>query len=311
MYKLNGTIVLKNLLNKKVRILQTGCFLDPKSYMFMPQLFQYFLPSCFTYEVVDKNSPADICIFSICMNDKALLRKNEINILISIENLPHWNWHLHYTKYHDFNNDMVDIFFYNHKYIVKNTEKYLMIPTVIPRVEYFKQVENKIYFKETPFKEKKFAFIINSSLLNKPIMEKCKSILQKYGEVDTIANYRRELQGTHIYNHPKFLELFNRFKFIICIENSPGDGYITEKIFNCFLAKTIPIYNGCDITSHYINRNSYFNAFTLENNIDKLLLLRDNETKYNNFVSIPKISTSFMEQNAKELLTKRILTNKQ
>ena len=307
----NVNDIQKNLLNKRVRILQTGCFLDPKSYMFMPQLFQYFLPSCFNYTVVDKNSPADICIFSICMDDKSLLRKNEINILISIENLPHWNWHLHYTKYHEYDNDMVDIFFYNHKYKVEITDKYLMIPTVISRVEYFKQVENTLLFKETPFKEKKFAFIINSSLLNKPIMEKCKAILQQYGEVDTIANYRHELNGTHIYNDPRFLEVFNRFKFIICVENSHGDGYITEKIFNCFLAKTVPIYNGCDITPHYINRNSYFNAYTLENNIDKLLILRDNETKYNEFVSLPKISTSFSEQNTKELLTKRILKNKQ
>lgn len=311
MEKCYGTAIEEKIVDKKVRILQTGCFLDPKSYMFMPQLFQYFLPSCFNYEIVDKDSQADICIFSICMDDKTLLRKNEINILISIENLSHWNWHLHYTKYHDFNNDMVDIFFYNHKYKLEDKDNYLMIPTIIPRVLYFKQVENKILFEETPFNEKKFAFIINSSLLNKPIMEKCKAILQRYGEVDTIANYRNELNGTYIYNDPRFLKVFNRFKFIICVENSPGDGYITEKIFNCFLAKTIPIYNGCDITPHYINRNSYFNAFTLENNIDKLLLLRDNEKKYNEFISLPKISSSFKDQNANELLTKRILKNKQ
>ena len=57
--------------------------------------------------------------------------------------------HLHYTKYHDFNNDMVDIFFYNHKYKLEDKDNYLMIPTIIPRVLYFKQVENKILFEET------------------------------------------------------------------------------------------------------------------------------------------------------------------
>ena len=306
MDRFNDNITKKEPIVKRVRILQTGCFLNNKKYTFMPQLFEYFLPLCFQYKIVDIDEPADICIFSVCLNDKTLLRKNEINIFISIENLPHWNWHLHYTKYGEYGNDMVDIYFYNHKYKVEQTSKYLMVPTVISRMDYYKKVENTISFKETPFKEKKFAFIINTSLLNKPMMEKCKHLLQKYGEVDTILNYRNELNGTHIYNHPKFLEVFNRFKFIICVENSNIDGYISEKIFNCFHAKTIPIYNGCDITPYYFNKDCYINAFKIEQYVELIISLRDDEEKYNEFVNRPKISSTYTNQNVPDLLTKKL-----
>jgi hypothetical protein len=47
-------------------------------------------------------------------------------------------------------------------------------------------------------------------------------------------------------------EVLSRYRFNICYENAYGiDGYITEKIFDCFLAGTVPIYLGArNITAH-------------------------------------------------------------
>ena len=46
-------------------------------------------------------------------------------------------------------------------------------------------------------------------------------------------------------------EVMNGFKFALCFENCAFPGYVTEKIFDCFLAGCIPIYFGapniCDI----------------------------------------------------------------
>jgi glycosyltransferase involved in cell wall biosynthesis len=40
-------------------------------------------------------------------------------------------------------------------------------------------------------------------------------------------------------------QLFEKFQFSIIIENSKQTNYFTEKIMDCLLAKTIPIYYGC------------------------------------------------------------------
>jgi hypothetical protein len=45
------------------------------------------------------------------------------------------------------------------------------------------------------------------------------------------------------------LTTMNGFKFSICFENCSFPGYVTEKIFDCFLAGCIPVYYGApDIT---------------------------------------------------------------
>ena len=42
------------------------------------------------------------------------------------------------------------------------------------------------------------------------------------------------------------------YMFSICPENSRQSGYYTEKIVDCFIAKTIPIYRGCtDLNRHF------------------------------------------------------------
>ena len=57
-----------------------------------------------------------------------------------------------------------------------------------------------------------------------------------------------------VNNKIKFLE---SYKFSIAMENSEGDGYISEKIVDSFLAGTIPIYYGDYMIDEYINPKSY------------------------------------------------------
>lgn len=46
-------------------------------------------------------------------------------------------------------------------------------------------------------------------------------------------------------------ETMSRYKFAICFENARWPGYITEKIFDCFLVGTVPVYLGAtDVESH-------------------------------------------------------------
>jgi len=56
------------------------------------------------------------------------------------------------------------------------------------------------------------------------------------------------------------LELLQRYKFNICIENAKNyHGYITEKIFDSFRAGCIPIYSGPPNIHDYIPSNCFIN----------------------------------------------------
>jgi hypothetical protein len=47
------------------------------------------------------------------------------------------------------------------------------------------------------------------------------------------------------------------YKFSIAMENSEGDGYMSEKIIQSFMAGTIPIYYGDYMIDEFINPKSY------------------------------------------------------
>jgi alpha(1,3/1,4) fucosyltransferase len=62
--------------------------------------------------------------------------------------------------------------------------------------------------------------------------------------------------------------------FSICYENAQNiDGYITEKIFDCFFAKCIPIYWGPQNISSFIPENTFINRKLFKNDQELLTYL--------------------------------------
>ena len=51
--------------------------------------------------------------------------------------------------------------------------------------------------------------------------------------------------GSNPFLGPRKTQLFETFQFSIIIENAKQRNYFSEKIMDCLLAKTIPIYYGC------------------------------------------------------------------
>lgn len=79
---------------------------------------------------------------------------------------------------------------------------------------------------------------------------------------------RRTLWWKYLLNYPAIMRVYkgstenkhntlSNYKYSICFENSEMSGYITEKIFDCFYAGTVPIYYGAPDISYFINPNSY------------------------------------------------------
>lgn len=82
------------------------------------------------------------------------------------------------------------------------------------------------------------------------------------------------------------LKTLSQYKFCICYENQKNiKGYITEKIFDCFFAGTIPIYWGAENISKYIPGNCYIDRRDFNDNHEILDYLLDfDEKKYSDYI---------------------------
>jgi hypothetical protein len=246
------------------------------------KFLQLFLPSIYSYQIVNHTDNADICFVDVSHENNNLLRNNEVNILYCIENLSVGRgWYAFYNSFGRYN-PKIDIYLYNDISIkTENT-----IPIINKRIEYFKKMETLINIDNVPFKDKKFCLFVskNNLNINKNSIIKMLSTIDK---VDFINMYDDILLDKSCYNDETLLKIFNQYKFIVCFENSKTDGYITEKIFNVFLAKAIPIYDGAPNITSFIDPNSFiaFDGSIMVN----IYLLNNNETKYNEMINSNKI----------------------
>lgn len=60
------------------------------------------------------------------------------------------------------------------------------------------------------------------------------------------------------------LEVLSQYNFSLCFENMPLQGYITEKIFDCLYAGTVPVYWGAPDVAQYIPRDCWIDATQFE-----------------------------------------------
>lgn len=56
---------------------------------------------------------------------------------------------------------------------------------------------------------------------------------------------------------PGKLEVMSNYRFAICYENGIMNGYITEKIFDCFFAQCVPVYWGAPNITTFIPANTF------------------------------------------------------
>jgi len=84
--------------------------------------------------------------------------------------------------------------------------------------------------------------------------------------------------------------------FSICPENSSEENYLTEKIMDCFLTMTVPIYRGCSNFEKYFNPNGVIffsdiddlirkvNALTPHDYFSRMAAMQENFNKAHNLM---------------------------
>lgn len=119
-----------------------------------------------------------------------------------------------------------------------------------------------------------------SNLIRNKILNKLDNIFK----IDYAGNYKNnvpKIGGS--YNSKEMLDFISQYKFIITMENTKQETYITEKIVNGFLANVIPIYWGSNNVFDYFNEDRFIN---IPNDSDEAVqnaanyiieLMKDNE----------------------------------
>ena len=249
------------------------------------QALEMFLPNEYTYQIVDEAEPADICIVGIQHTDNSLLRSNEYNIFLSVENFSVGRSHYqHWNKFGRKSNPMISTYIYND---IPHPLEHI-IPTVYYRIKYFntinpqfEQIRNSV-----PFEQKKFCLFTSRNGLNSN-KHTAVNQLSQLGEIDFLDKYDAFLKDKSCYNSPELISLYSQYKFIICFENSTTPGYVTEKIFNVFLSGTIPIYDGAPNITDYINPHAFIQYNTTAI-LSKISMIMQSEELYNAIVSKEK-----------------------
>lgn len=63
------------------------------------------------------------------------------------------------------------------------------------------------------------------------------------------------------------------YKFVLALENAVFPGYITEKIFDAFFARTIPVYRGAPDIATYIPHDTFINLAEFKNIEEAILYM--------------------------------------
>ncbi len=88
------------------------------------------------------------------------------------------------------------------------------------------------------------------------------------------------------YSGKEKLSVLKKYRFCICFENThTTKGYITEKIFHCFAAGTVPVYWGPDNIENYIPLDSFIDYRDFQSDEELYLVLKSmSKTVYEDYI---------------------------
>lgn len=127
--------------------------------------------------------------------------------------------------------------------------------------------------------------------------------LEKRGiHIDYAGLYKNNVPRiTHDYHSEEFKNIVSEYKFIVTMENTKQETYITEKILHGFTSGIIPIYWGSDNITDYFNEDRFINVkningSTINEIADRILEIINDDNKYLEIVNQPIYKTGKLER---------------
>ena len=140
--------------------------------------------------------------------------------------------------------------------------------------------------------------------------------LEKKIKIDYGGSYKNNINRFEdTYISPNFINRVSEYKFIVSMENSREETYITEKILQGFLAGSIPVYWGSSRICDYFNKERFLQlneineTFIIINKIEEII---NDETKFLEIVNKPIFNNNKLERDINEIAKdiKNLIFNK-
>ena len=256
----NDTLKDRKIYKKKISLYSVDLF-DPKGHKLW---IHRKLKAKFRIKF-DKNNP-DYLIYNTFGNEHLNRKyKNSIKIAIFTENkIP----------------DLSEVDYAIGQAHISYLDRYFKFPIFIWFFKRFKKIREKLL--NNPKRTKFCAAVISNGGEDK-FRTKFIDELNKYKKIDMGGKYLNNVEGP-VKDKIKFL---SSYKFSIAMENSEGDGYISEKIIDSFISGTIPIYYGDYTLDEYINPKALIlikNEKNIEQKIKYIIEIDNNFEKYSNIL---------------------------
>ena len=125
---------------------------------------------------------------------------------------------------------------------------------------------NELSTLPIPIKRKKLSAVMSNkryTRIQQARLDVLRKISMRYPKIDiygrglSSVDFGNSYKGELAYNRNcKFRGLIN-YEYSFAIENSAHENYFTEKLVDCFLSWTKPLYWGCTNLEQYFPTNSY------------------------------------------------------
>ncbi|KKQ75904.1 MAG: Fucosyltransferase [Candidatus Woesebacteria bacterium GW2011_GWB1_38_5b] len=167
---------------------------------------------------------------------------------------------------------------------------------------YIPQTNRDMNISPVKFTDKQFLVMINSFKSSHPFLnflsryktDLYQERLRAIGFFESNLNNEFSLYGKgwpsgtyssyrgYVKNKIRTLRMF---KYSLCFENNPAPGYISEKIFDCFKAKCVPIYLGAPNIRDYIPESCFIDLRNFSNYQELLAFLKSiSEANYERYL---------------------------
>jgi len=119
--------------------------------------------------------------------------------------------------------------------------------------------------------------------------------LSKYKKVDSAGRFLNNVS----FRVDNKIDFLRDYKFTIAFENSECVGYTTEKIYEPFVANSVPIYWGNPLVHKDFNTKSFLNYYDFENEdalIEKIIELDKNDDLFAKYLLEPAFENNELNE---------------